>query len=79
MRITESIRLTDADTMEIQTTITDPEALAEPYTTYATFARHRDWTIAEYVCQENNRNFIDSSGNEGIILDNPGGLPPPPN
>jgi hypothetical protein len=79
MRITERIRLTDTDTMEIETTITDPEALTEPYTTYATLARHRDWTIAEYVCQENNRNFIDSSGNEGIILDNPGGLPPPPN
>jgi hypothetical protein len=78
MRITERIRLIDDDVMEIETTITDPEALTQPYTTYATFARHRDWTIAEYICQENNRNFVDSSGAEGIILDNPGGLPPPP-
>jgi hypothetical protein len=79
MRITERIRLSDEDTMQIETTITDPLALTQPYTTSATFARHRDWTIAEYVCQENNRNFVDPSGQEGIILDNPGGLPPPPN
>jgi len=79
MKITERFRLVDADTMEIETTITDPAALTAPYTTYATLRRHRDWTIAEYICQENNRNFIDASGQDGIILDNPGGLPPPPN
>jgi hypothetical protein len=78
MKITERFHLIDPDTMEIETTITDPVALTEPYTTYATLARHRDWTIAEYVCEENNRNFVDSSGQEGIILDNPGGAPPPP-
>ena len=79
MKITERITLLDEDLMQIETTITDPKALTQPYTTSATFARHRDWTIAEYVCQENNRNFVDSSGEEGIILDNPGGVPPPPN
>ena len=79
MRITERLSLVDDDTMQIETTITDPEALTAPYTTNATFGRHRDWTIAEYICQENNRNFVDSSGEEGIILDNPGGLSPPRN
>jgi hypothetical protein len=79
MKITERISLIDADVMQIETTITDAEALTQPYTTTATFARHRDWTIAEYICQENNRNFVDPAGAEGIILDNPGGLPPPPN
>jgi hypothetical protein len=79
MLITERISLLDDNTMQIETTITDPEALTQPYTTSATFSRHRDWQIAEYICQENNRNFVDSSGEEGIILDNPGGLPPPPN
>jgi len=78
MKITERLSLIDEDVMQIETTITDPEALTQPYTTSATFARHRDWTIAEYICQENNRNFVDSEGDEGIILDNPGGLPPPP-
>jgi hypothetical protein len=79
MKITERIRLDDNDRMQIETTITDPLALTEPYVTNATFTRHRDWTIAEYVCEENNRNFVDASGEDGIILDNPGGLPPPPN
>jgi hypothetical protein len=79
LKITERISLLDADTMSIETTFTDPVALTEPYTTSATFARHRDWTLAEYICQENNRNFVTSDGEEGIILDNPGGQPPPPN
>lgn len=79
MKITERFSLLDDDTMQIETTISDAKALTEPYTSYATLARHRDWTIAEYICEENNRNFVDSSGDEGIILDNPGGLPPPPN
>jgi hypothetical protein len=79
LRITERISLVDPDTMLIETTFTDPLALTEPYTTSATFARHRDWTIAEYICQENNRNFVTSDGQEGITLDNPGGQPPPPN
>jgi hypothetical protein len=79
MKITERIRLDDEDRMQIETTIADPMALTEPYVTNASFARHRDWTIAEYVCEENNRNYVDSSGEDGIILDNPGGLPPGPN
>ena len=62
--------------MLIETTFTDPKVLQEPYTTTATYARHRDWTLAEYICQENNRNFVDAEGREGIVLDNPGGLPP---
>jgi hypothetical protein len=79
LKITERISLIDPDTMQIETTFTDPLALTEPYTTSATFARHRDWTIAEYICQENNRNFVTSDGTEGITLENPGGQPPPQN
>jgi hypothetical protein len=79
MKITERFSLLDNDTLQIQTTITDPLALTQPYTTSGTYARHRDWTIAEYVCEENNRNFVDSSGQEGINLDNPGALAAPKN
>ena len=78
MRIVERFELTGPDSMRIETTITDPEALTAPYTTVSTLARHRDWTIAEYICEENNRNFLRSDGTAGIILDNPGGLPPVP-
>ena len=75
MRIVERFELTGLDTMTIETTIIDPEALEAPYTTRATLARHRDWTIAEYICEENNRNFMDEDGKAGVNLDNPGALP----
>jgi hypothetical protein len=71
MKIVERFRLTDPDTMTIETTITDPEALTAPYTTSATLRRHRNWTISEYVCEENNRNYVDQSGKAGIKLDVP--------
>ena len=76
MKIVERFRLTDRDTMSIQTTITDPEALSAPYTSSRTLSRHRNWTIVEYICEENNRNFVDEKGKAGINLANPGGLPP---
>ncbi len=47
--------------MEIDTTVTDPEALTKPYHIKRVYGRHRDWTLAEYVCQENNRNSVDES------------------
>ena len=73
MRIVERFQLTDPDTLSIETTIHDPEALTKPYSMGArTFKRHRNWTIAEYVCQENNRNFVDQNGKAGINLANPG-------
>jgi hypothetical protein len=64
--IVERIELADPDTMTIETTITDPEMLTEPSTTTAYFQRHRDWTITEYICEENNRNSVDSQGNADI-------------
>jgi hypothetical protein len=72
MKIVERFRLTDPDTMSIETTITDPVVLTTPFTTASTLRRHRDWTIAEYVCEENNRNSVDSSGKVGIDLTIPG-------
>jgi hypothetical protein len=73
MRIRERFTLTGPDTMSIETTVTDPEVLTAPYTTTRTLQRHRSWTIAEYVCQENNRNFVDEKGKAGIRLDDPAG------
>jgi hypothetical protein len=68
MHIVERMRLKDANTLEIATTIDDAEALAKPFTRTATFARHADWTMAEYICQQNNRNFVDEKGKAGINL-----------
>lgn len=76
MRIVERFRLTGPDTMSIETSITDPGVLTAPHTTTRTLARHRDWTIAEYICEENNRNFLDSSGKAGVNLTNPGATAP---
>ena len=68
MKIVERFKLTDADTMSIETTITDPEALTAPFTSTRTLRRHRTWTIAEYICEENNRNFVDQNGKAGINI-----------
>jgi hypothetical protein len=72
MRIVERFRLTAPDTMSVETTVIDPEALAKPWTTTRTLARHRDWTIREYICEENNRNFLDAQGKAGVKLTAPG-------
>jgi len=68
MKIVERFSLADADTMSIETTITDPEALTAPYTTTRTLRRHRTWTLAEYICEENNRNSVDQNGKAGINI-----------
>jgi hypothetical protein len=68
MHIVERFHLKDPKTLEIATTIDDPEALAKPWSRTITYARHPDWTLAEYICQQNNRNFVDESGKAGINL-----------
>ena len=72
MKIVERFRLTDPDTMSIETTVSDPEVLAMPYTTTASLRRHRNWTISEYICEENNRNSVDQSGKAAIDVTLPG-------
>jgi len=72
MRIHERFRLTDPDTMSIETTIVDPDVLAAPLVSTRVLKRHRNWTIAEYICEENNRNSVDANGKAGVNLANPG-------
>jgi hypothetical protein len=68
LHIVERFHLKDPNTLEIATTIDDPEALAKPYSRTTNYARHPDWTLAEYICQQNNRNSVDASGKAGINL-----------
>jgi hypothetical protein len=68
MRIVERMRLAGPDTLEITTTVHDPEALSKPWTTTRVYGRHRDWNLAEYICQQNNRNFVTDDGKAGIDL-----------
>ena len=72
LKVAERFRLTGPDTMTIETTLIDPDAFTAPYSMGSrTLARHRSWTIAEYICEENNRNFIDDKGSAGVKLSNP--------
>jgi hypothetical protein len=71
MHITERMKLSDPNTLVIATTVDDPLALTKPWTASRTFKRHRDWTIAEYVCEQNNRNSADVTGKAGIDLTPP--------
>jgi hypothetical protein len=66
MKTVERIRLTAPDVMTIETTVSDPDALTAPWTTTRTLARHRDWTTREYICEENNHNYVDAQGKAGI-------------
>jgi hypothetical protein len=68
MHIVERMHLTAPDTLEIVTTIDDPKALTKPLTSTKVLKRHRDWDIAEYVCEQNNRNLATDKGKAGIIL-----------
>ena len=68
MKVIERMRLSAPDTLEITTTVEDDEALVKPWTRTTLYARHRDWTTAEYICQDNNRNSVDDSGKAGINL-----------
>ena len=68
--IVEWFRLVDPNTLEIRTRIEDPGVLAQPLEYTSHYARHRDWDIAEYVCEQNNRNSVDPNGKAGIRLGN---------
>jgi hypothetical protein len=78
MSVLEKFRLLDPNTMSIETTVTDPEALTAPYVSHRILKRHRSWTIAEYICEQNNRNYVDSNGKAGINLTVPTDATPEP-
>lgn len=73
MKIIERFRLLDPDTMSIETTIVDPVVLEHPYTSTQILKRHRDWTLDEYICEQNNRNSLTEKGQAEVDT-----MPPPP-
>ncbi len=66
LTITERFRRTGPDTLEDQITLTDPKAFDKPFAVTRVYRRHPDWTLGEYVCEENNRNKIDAKGVTGF-------------
>lgn len=82
MRIHEHFWLDADGILWLETTITDPAVLAEPFVQTLAYRREPDWEIREYVCAENNRLVDDENGaNVDLGLDeedDPFGPPPPP-
>lgn len=64
LHIMERIHLAqgDPDTLVVETTLDDPEALEAPYKRTYTFKRQRDWNLMEFVCAENDRNPVGEDG-----------------
>jgi hypothetical protein len=69
MHIVERISLIADDRLQIVTTVTDPKALAKPWTFSWNYIRRRDWDIREYICEQNNRNAADAQGRPQIRLE----------
>ena len=68
LRIVERIRRTAPEWIEIETTMTDPVVLAEPYTVTISY-RHLDDELREYVCLENNHSGADEKGRPTMHLE----------
>ena len=68
LHVIERIRLVSPDTLEVRMTLTDPEMLEKPWHLVRTYTRHRDWDQIEFICEENNRNPIDKTGQVSTIL-----------
>ena len=66
--IVERYRLSEPDLLEVKTRIEDPGVLDKPWE-FARYARHKDWSLAEYICEQNNRNSVDANGKAAINLD----------
>ena len=82
MRITQRIRVVDDDTLANEITITDPKAFRAPWVIKKKYkdylvpfagatetGKHAPADIAEYVCNENNRNLPDANGIVGARVD----------
>ena len=67
--IVERFRLSDPSLLEVTTRVEDPSVLAKPWEFTARYRRHPDWSIAEYICEQNNRNSVGANGKAGINLD----------
>jgi len=80
MRIHERIWMEGPEVLRIETTITDPEVLAQPLVQQLAFRKQPEWELREYVCAENNR-LVQGENGANLDLgfdreDDPFGPPP---
>jgi hypothetical protein len=68
LHIVERIHLAsnDPDTLVVEMTIEDPEALEAPAVRVHTYKREREWNLMEFVCAENDRNPVNADGHTGF-------------
>ena len=68
MRIRERMRLVAPDTLWNEITIDDPTVLEKPWTFTFAYQRMKDYTLLEYIC-EDNREYADDQGFQKIRVD----------
>jgi hypothetical protein len=68
MHISERFHLAadDPDTLLVETTVEDPQALNRPWQRTYRFRRTRDGELLEFICEENDRNPVDAQGRTGF-------------
>jgi hypothetical protein len=71
MRITERIHLVAPDILWNEVTIDDPATLEKPWTVTYAYRRNPNYTLLEYVC-EDNREYADDQGRQKIRIGTPG-------
>ena len=76
LTITERFRRTPQGDLEDQITLDDPKAYERPFTATRLYKAHPDWTVGEYVCEENNRNKTEDNGVTGFGVPKAGGSKP---
>ena len=52
----------DKDVLIDEITVTDPDALEQPYKYSVRYGRHRDLELLEFICAENDRNGLGADG-----------------
>jgi hypothetical protein len=68
LSISERFHLVRPDILDIQVTVQDLDALAEPWVITRKLRRKPGMEIHDYVCAENNRNRSDANGATQVIL-----------
>jgi hypothetical protein len=70
MRIRERIHLVSPTELRNDLTIEDPAMLEKPWQVTFVYRRMPDYTLLEYVC-EDNREYADDQGRQKIRVDQP--------
>jgi len=67
--LTERYHLIGPNKLALDMAVDAPEVLTRPAQVHTTYTRHRDWSLREYVCEENPRDTVDANGNATINLE----------